>query len=670
MTRRALPSRAPPSRALPSRAPPSRALGVLLFAACAGGPADPGCEGARLGQPDVPPPPAETAVARAAGADAASAAAFALAAPEVPRSGPCAAGAGVTLFASPRAPRAGQPLRIVAVSATRVDGALGARGPDGGAVALAAERGGGPPYWWYGEIEAPAAGSYRAALGQGSRILGCAEIHVAAGSAEVSIPPRFWGGAWQDQAAWTRAMEDLYSAWIERLFDAPLDQQPSWPALSQVLRDPARNFLHDHLGQGEDDPPPRGLSLDPDCADLPYFLRAYFAFKLALPFGFSSCTRGGGGLPPECRKWRSNLTAPPGRSRGTVSALGDFLRVRVADAVHSGSGRVPSGSDGGDYYPVVLSAESLRPGAVYADPYGHVLVLAKRIPETAGAGGVLLAVDGQPDGTVARRRFWRGNFLFALDPALGSPGWKRFRPVVRDGAALRPLTHDEIARSPDYGDHARDHDLRSVEEFYDRMDAVLSPSPLDPGRAMLETVQALEEQVRGRVLSVKNGQAYKAEEGERIDMPEGAAIFQTVGPWEDFSTPSRDLRLLIAIDIVRGFPARVERRADRYAMPPGKPPAEVRAELERALAGELAGRRIAYPRSDGSERSLSLADVIARAEALEVAYNPNDCAEVRWGAPEGSDEARTCDRRAPWSQRLRMLKYRAWFRERRRPPRE
>ena len=40
----------------------------------------------------------------------------------------------------------------------------------------------------------------------------------------------------------------------------------------------------------------------------------------------------------------------------------------------------------------------------------------------ATRAGVFLAVDGQPDGTVARKRFWRGNFLFAQDPALGGPG--------------------------------------------------------------------------------------------------------------------------------------------------------------------------------------------------------------------------------------------------------
>jgi hypothetical protein len=40
-------------------------------------------------------------------------------------------------------------------------------------------------------------------------------------------------------------------------------------------------------------------------------------------------------------------------------------------------------------------------------------------------------------------------------------------------------------------------------------------------------------------------------------MPDGAAIFETSGAWEDFSTPSRDLRLLIAIDVVQDFPDRV-----------------------------------------------------------------------------------------------------------------
>ena len=67
-------------------------------------------------------------------------------------------------------------------------------------------------------------------------------------------------------------------------------------------------------------------------------------------------------------------------------------------------------------------------------------------------------------------------------------------------------------------------------------------------------------------------------------------------------------------------------------MPKGKSPDEVKAELEAILTRELAGRSIAYQRSDGSPWKLTLADVLERAKALEMAYNPNDCVEVRWGA--------------------------------------
>jgi hypothetical protein len=49
---------------------------------------------------------------------------------------------------------------------------------------------------------------------------------------------------------------------------------------------------------------------------------------------------------------------------------------------------------------------------------------------------------------------------------------------------------------------------------------------------------------------------------------------------------------------------------------------------------------------------------------FEMAYNPNDCVELRWGAPENSEEASTCKRHAPQAQRAKMSEYRAWFRER------
>jgi hypothetical protein len=200
------------------------------------------------------------------------------------------------------------------------------------------------------------------------------------------------------------------------------------------------------------------------------------------------------------------------------------------------------------------------------------------------------------------------------------------------------------------------------------MDDVMSPSPLDPLRAMKEAITSLEEQVKARVTSVENGRKFQLG-GRDAEMPDGATIFETTGAWEDFATPARDLRLLIAIDVVRTFPDRVARRPERYAMPQGKSVAEVKAELDSVLALELAARKFSYPRTDGSAWTLSLKDVNDRMASLEMAYNVNDCVELRWGAPEGSAEASTCKRRAPSAQRAKMADYRAWFHERRRPPR-
>ena len=148
-------------------------------------------------------------------------------------------------------------------------------------------------------------------------------------------------------------------------------------------------------------------------------------------------------------------------------------------------------------------------------------------------------------------------------------------------------------------------------------------------------------------------------------MPDGPSIFETTGAWEDFATPARDFRLLIAIDVVRGFPDRVARQPERYAMPPGKSVADVKAELQSALASELAARKFTYTRSDGSQWTLTLKDVVDRAADFEMALQPERLRRTALGrAGQGSDEASTCKRHAPAAQRAKMTEYRPWFRER------
>jgi hypothetical protein len=610
----------------------------------------------------------------------------------------CAGAAEVAVLSSPIAPWKGAPLRVVLAAEEPVEGELSLIAPDGKEAVKSRERHGGPPYFWFAEVTSPAVGTWQATLVRGGVPAGCSTItrDIAVRRNQPPAPRATPESVWPLRNTWNRGTENLYSAWVEKLFDAPLDEELSWPALHEVLHDRSRNFLFDYLGLREDE---KGLIFRPDCADLPYFLRAYFAFKMGLPFGYSKCTRGGGGEPPKCPQWwniekeepppnppeqeaaasadlfgfvqpiEPSAVKIPQRPQELVPGFDFYVRRTVADGVQSGNGRTSARDDETDYYPVTLKEDALRPGTIYADPYGHVLVLAKRIPQSDSAAGILLAVDAQPDGTVARKRFWRGNFLFAEDPSLGSPGFKRFRPIVHERGVLRRLTNAEIAKNPEYGDFSLEQSKLAIEDFYDRMDDVMSPKPLDPLRAINEAITSFEEQVKTRVTSVENGRKFQNGGGSEADMPGGASIFETTGAWEDFATPSRDLRLLIAMDVVRGFPDRVARRPDRYAMPEGKSAADVKAELERTLASELSTRKFTYTRSDGSAWTLALKDVLDREPDLEMAYNPNDCVELRWGAPNESEEASTCKRHAPLAQRAKMAEYRAWFHERRRPPR-
>ena len=93
--------------------------------------------------------------------------------------------------------------------------------------------------------------------------------------------------------------------------------------------------------------------------------------------------------------------------------------------------------------------------------------------------------------------------------------------------------------------------------------------------------------------------------------------------------------------------------------------------LEQARAALLREDRFRfqYTRSDGSPWTLTLAELLDRADQLEAAYNPNDCPELRWGAAEGSPEASTCRRRSPAEQQAKMQRYRGWFHDRKRPAR-
>jgi hypothetical protein len=517
------------------------------------------------------------------------------------------------------------------------------------------------PFWSVTSFPGTAEGKYKVTLLMDEREVVTTEFVIA------SRQPISQKGVWKTTKSWDPAIETLYAAWINALF-AGSNEQTFWPNLHEVTQRKEQNLLYNYLSLDEDNPESKiSINMMPDCADNPFFLRAYFAWKLGLPFGYHVCDRGYIGKNPGTGQFITNETATS--KSNPVQAVNSFLR-NLMNGVHSGTARTAFENQNSDYYPVALNRRSLLPGTVFADPYGHTLVLVSWIPQTKDKPGVLLSVDAQPDKTVAVKRFWKGNFLFNTNGVVGEPGFKAFRPVVEKNGKQLALTNEELIANSGFIPFSMQQWKMESGTFYLAMERLINPKPLDPEFALNDLVQALHEQLLVRVKSVATGEAYfQKHPGAVIPMPSSAkGVFITGGPWEDFSTPNRDLRLLIAMDAVLGFPERVARFPEDFDVPTQSSPDKLKTKLQSLLDKKVAELTISYTRTNGAEKQLTVKEILDRKDAFEMAYNPNDGVEIRWGAPINSDERSSCKRQASAGQRATMQKVRTWFVQRLHPP--
>ena len=215
----------------------------------------------------------------------------------------CDAAGEIALLPSPWAPWKGAPLRVMLVTEKPLQGELSLTGPDGRVAAISRERHGGPPYFWFTEIKAPAAGSWHATLTLQQAGAGCGPI-----TREIKVRPDKPGGP----GSAAEALGPCATPGIAQARTCSPPGSRSCSTIRSVLSRRGRRCTRWCAT-------PRVIScstilastktpksiLRPDCADLPYTLRAYFAYKMGLPYGFAKCSRGSGGKAPTCPQWFS-----------------------------------------------------------------------------------------------------------------------------------------------------------------------------------------------------------------------------------------------------------------------------------------------------------------------------------------------------------------------------
>lgn len=430
--------------------------------------------------------------------------------------------------------------------------------------------------------------------------------------AESSLWTQPLSRSWPAVNQWNRVLEDEYSQFVERLGQAVAQRRCR--RLDVCLRDPASNLLYDP----QTDPT---LALNVDCGDLPYVLRGYFSFKRRLPFAFVCDVRGEG----DDHRYMSQVTPSRSCSWRQYSSPRAVLRSMTGE-IHSGMYRMAPEIEGSDFYPLSINRRAVRPGSVYYDPNGHVLVVAEVRPD-----GVVYLMDGHPDGTLTWKRFGQA---FALGGRSQGGGFKSFRPLR--------LVNDQIVRAanaelPDFdGQSQWDRSLRQPDVtkgggYHGWVRSMLAEAAArpDPVLDFREQIRALCEDIGDRIEAVELAVTAKLHKRPHPgELPWN--IYGTVGDWELYATPSRDARLKAAFR---------ELHESVASLPPDSPflPALRTAWTEET--GQPACR-FTYRNSLDRPVGLSLADVLDR--LFMLSFDPYHCPELRWGAPDGSAEAASC----------------------------
>lgn len=418
---------------------------------------------------------------------------------------------------------------------------------------------------------------------------------------------------------------------------------------------------------------PPGTFYYADCADLPYFLRAYFAWKKGLPFSYVTAVSPRGStrdirytLAGNRVSSRKDLTTGVGRATEVLS----WMRGNISSAMF----RLHPTEENTDLYSVAIQPKAVKPGTVIYDPNGHVAVVYK-----VEKDGRVRFIDAHPDNSLTRGTY--GQKFVRSRPGMGA-GFKNWRPVrlvnytqgpggVLLGGVVQFTANKDI---PDYSweqffgtgvSEPKDGNWSSGkfmigEEQFEYYDFVRTR--MAGGSLSYEPIAELRNMMRSNCEDIK----YRA---EAVDLAIKAGIqnksqiqrlppniYGTEGEWEDYSTPSRDARLKTAFKEKRDM---IERLVTDYRAGSKRivyAGANLTADLIRAYDEEAAACSIAYARTDGSQKVLGYEEV--RKRLFLVSFDPYHCVERRWGAYDPAELATCRDGadKAAWykaEQRLR-----------------
>jgi hypothetical protein len=398
------------------------------------------------------------------------------------------------------------------------------------------------------------------------------------------------------------------------------------------------------------------LPFDADCAKWVYMLRAYYAWKNGLPFGYVNEISGSGS------DIRFNDSGNTVLSRHDFVDHGNGLPAlailsEIHDHVFSATYRVDATKPGAlssDFYSPKIQPGSIRPGTVIYDINGHVTIVYAIEPD-----GRVHYMSADPDTTVTRAFY---GAQFGQSQASLGGGFKNFRPLKLVGATRRADGsyeggHIVLAADSDIPDYSLEQYRGTGADAHgDGPDALFSyrdsqvglfeyvRGEMSGGSYTLDPVSELKTGMDTLCHALRErGQAVDEAIRQGIDKkPHPAALPGNIyasddDEWEAYATPARDATLRdsfaqLYVDVVKSV-FRAQKRGDDYAAQYAAETA-LKDKLQNAYGQAEQSCSLTYTNSAGRPVTLTFKQALDRLFAMS--FDPYDCIERRWGAT--SDE--------------------------------
>lgn len=459
---------------------------------------------------------------------------------------------------------------------------------------------------------------------------------------------------------WTEEDENGYSEFVRAL------GRSGCRTVDQCIRSEANPFR-------DSDPHPEDYTFWSDCADWPYFLRSYYAFKNGLPMAIAynmsalpltaeqqqaiaegkekaqtDLRYSWNGIRPESRMVLPDL-------KSGVSNYFEMHSV-IQNRVSTANFRMDPRENYSDLYTPAIMPYSIRPGTAVYDPSGHVGVVYD-----VTADGQVMVFDALVNTkSISPRRAYSSDFYARSKIEHG--GWfQNFRPVSIEGAEwdswsgsfvggrLRLASNDEIM---DYSlEMYGNQDLADGRKAYRVEGKVVNTFQeflrrrLFQGEYKLDVIGEYKLRLKAVCddFGSRVGLVQDATKLGIASQPHGEILPNTIyggdGVWDKYSTPGGDVRRRNSVNNIisaaKEMALLVKTKPQEYVYRG----ANLKQDLINTTSETLKNCSITYTNTIGKPVRLNLGQLIARTPRMS--FSPWHCVELRWGA-SSPEELASC----------------------------